>query len=182
MSEWKEKLIGELVSFSKGKLTKQSQFPIVGFLPLVNTDVINGKLTSYAESNGAVLCSENDVLMLWDGERSGLVAIGNSGVVGSTFAKLQTIKEIDSKYFYYFLDYKFDWIQHQRTGTGVPHVPKNLDKILWVKYPENKATQRKIARILSPPEAGIEKTEAALPNTKPSNKACCTICLHAALT
>ncbi|MEA3485851.1 MAG: restriction endonuclease subunit S [Candidatus Aerophobetes bacterium] len=166
MSDWKEKILGELVSFSKGKLTKQSEFPVDGFIPLINTDAINGKITSYAESNGAVICSKSDVLMLWDGERSGLVTIGYFGVVGSTFSKLRSVEFVDSTFLFYYLDDKFDWIQNQRTGTGVPHVPKNLDKILWVKYPENKTTQRKIARILSTADAVIEKTQAAIAKYK----------------
>jgi len=166
MSEWKEQIIGELVSFTKGKLTKQSEFSIDGFLPLINTDAINGNPTSYAESNGAVVCDKSDVLMLWDGERSGLVSIDNSGVVGSTFAKLRTVDFIDSKFLFYFLNNKFAWIQNQRTGTGVPHVPKNLDKILLIKYPTYKPTQRKIALILSTVDEVIKNTQATIAKHK----------------
>jgi type I restriction enzyme, S subunit len=166
MSKWQEKILGEVVSFIKGKLTKQSEFPKDGFLPLINTDAIKGKFTLFAESNGATICRESDVLMLWDGERSGLVAIGKEGVVGSTFAKLSSIEAIDSKYLYYYLDNKFEWIQQQRTGTGVPHVPKDLDRILWFKYPENKSTQHRIARILSTTDTVIEKTKAAIAKYK----------------
>ncbi len=135
-------------------------------MPLINADVVNGKICSYSDSRGAIICEENDILMLWDGERSGLVAIGHSGVVGSTFAKLKAFDFIDSEYLFYFLHETFSWIQHQRTGTGVPHVAKNLDKILWVKFPENKTEQKKIAKILSTADAVIEKTQAAIAKYK----------------
>ena len=130
MSKWNEKIFGEVATTSKGRLTLQSEAKEQDFLPLINTDAVNGKPNLFGYSKGAVLCESDDVLMLWDGERSGLVAIGFSGVVGSTFAKLTPCHFIDSKYLFYFLDSKFYWIQGQRTGTGVPHVPKNLDKIL----------------------------------------------------
>ena len=166
MSEWKDKILCDVVSMSKGKLTQQSESPIDDFLPLINTDAVNGKSTIYSASKGAILCTDTDVLMLWDGERSGLVTIGHSGVVGSTFAKLKVFDFIDSKYLFYFLDNRFSWIQNQRTGTGVPHVPKNLDKILWIKYPEEISEQRQISHILSTCDAVIEKTQAAIAKYK----------------
>lgn len=166
MSKWNEKIFGEVATTSKGRLTLQSEAKEQDFLPLINTDAVNGKPNLFGYSKGAVLCESDDVLMLWDGERSGLVAIGFSGVVGSTFAKLTPCDFLDSKYLFYFLDSKFYWIQGQRTGTGVPHVPKNLDKILWVKYPENKPEQKQIAKILSTADAVIEKTQAAIAKYK----------------
>lgn len=166
MSKWNKKLFGEVATTSKGRLTLQSEAKEQDFLPLINTDAVNGKPSLYGYSKGAVLCDRDDVLMLWDGERSGLVAIGYTGVVGSTFAKLSPNDIIDSKYLFYFLDSKFHWIQGQRTGTGVPHVPKNLEKILWVKYPENKTEQQQIAKILSTADAVIEKTQATVAKYK----------------
>lgn len=166
MSKWNDKIFGEVATTSKGRLTLQSESKDKDYLPLINTDAVNGNPSLYGYSKGAVLCEPNDVLMLWDGERSGLVAIGYSGVVGSTFAKLSPNDFIDSKYLFYFLDSKFYWIQGQRTGTGVPHVPKNLDKILWVKYPESKTEQQQIAKILSTADTVIEKTQAAIAKYK----------------
>jgi len=166
MSNWEETMLGELVLSSKGKLTKQSEFLVEGFLPLINADAINGREMIFSDTKGAVLCAEDDVLMLWDGERSGLVTFGFKGVVGSTFAKLKTLEALDSKYLYYFLNEKFLWIQNNRTGTGVPHVPKDLERILIVKYPKDKTEQRQIATILSTADAVIEKTQAAIAKYK----------------
>lgn len=166
MSKWEEKMLGELIISSKGKLTKQSEFLEDGFQPLINADAINGRETIFSDTKGAVLCEEDDVLMLWDGERSGLVTFGFKGVVGSTFAKLKTLEALDSKYLFYLLNEKFLWIQNNRTGTGVPHVPKDLERILIVKYPKDKTEQRQIATILSTADAVIEKTQAAITKYK----------------
>ncbi len=161
MSNWKTKLIGELVMFKKGKIAEQSEIHREGYLPLINTNAVSGKEIIWANPNGVITCSEEDILMLWDGERSGLVAIGLNGVVGSTFSKLSILSEIHNLYLYYFLKDKFKWIQNQRTGTGVPHVPKDLHKILKISYPKS-IYQIKIAKILNTIDAVIEKTEQSI--------------------
>lgn len=166
MSEWKEKKLGELVHITKGKLTTQKDFQDNGFLPLINTEAITGNVLVYGLAKGSVLCNENDVLMLWDGERSGLVATNLCGIVGSTFAKLSVLNEIDNKYLFYFLTNKFYWIQNHRTGTGVPHVPKDLERILFVQYPVFIPEQHKIALILSTLDSVIEKTRSAIDKYK----------------
>lgn len=115
----------------------------------------------FAFPYAAVTSSPSDVLMLWDGERSGLVGTGIAGVVGSTVARLRPNDCIDGRFLYYTLKSQFYWIQQQRTGTGVPHVPKDLTKILAVQYPPL-PQQRKIARILTTVDNLIEKTEALI--------------------
>ena len=158
---WQKKPLGELVSTQKGKISEQSTFPLEGFAPIINTDVLRGDIKVWGKVLGSVNCIKNDVLILWDGERSGLCATGYEGVVGSTFAKMSVSNELDSNFLYRFVDFNFDWIQGQRTGTGVPHVPKNLNTILTVNYPPL-PQQKKIAKILSTCDAVIEKTEAAI--------------------
>jgi type I restriction enzyme S subunit len=158
---WKEIPLGELVTIQKGKISEQSDYPIKGYMPIINTDVLRGEVKVWGKIKGSVLCDQNNVLILWDGERSGLCAIGYTGVLGSTFAKMNVSNELEPQYLYRFIDYNFDWIQGQRTGTGVPHVPKDLKTILKVEYPPL-PQQRKIAKILSTCDEVIEKTEAAI--------------------
>jgi type I restriction enzyme S subunit len=57
---------------------------------------------------------------------------------------------------------RFAWIQHRRTGTGVPHVPKDLGRILKLRYPKSPNVQKKIAAILTSIDTAIEKTEALI--------------------
>jgi type I restriction enzyme S subunit len=159
---WQLKPLGELLTnIQKGKISEQSEYPINGFIPVINTDTLRGDIKVWGKELKSVVCKKDDVLILWDGERSGLCAIGYSGIVGSTFAKMSVNFEIDPNYLYRFLDFNFPWIQNQRTGTGVPHVPKDLTKILKITYPPL-PQQRKIAEILSTCDEVIEKTEAAI--------------------
>jgi len=160
---WHEEPLGELCTPRKGKNTTLSEGVKDGYLPYLGAGQISGaSIETFASVDGGVICNEDDILILWDGERSGLVGYGNSGVVSSTAAKLVVNKKINSEYLYYFLSEKFSWIQNQRTGTGVPHVPKDLAKILSIRYPREDLAQKKIARILRSTDNAIEKTQALI--------------------
>jgi type I restriction enzyme S subunit len=123
---------------------------------------ISGKSDGYASTSLAVMANERDVLMLWDGERSGLVGHHLLGAVSSTVAKLTPNGKIDSTLLYYLLLNNFEWIQNRRTGTGVPHVPKDIGRIIQLCYPKKQGTQRRISRILQTIDQTIEKTEALI--------------------
>jgi len=162
MNNWERKFLSELVSVQKGKqvsvinVQEKNHLPYIGAGSLEN---ISSGL--YADYKNAVICNPKDVLMLWDGERSGLVGTEIYGVVGSTVARFRLTNEIDYKFLYYSLFGAFRWIQQNRTGTGVPHVPKNLTKILSIALPPL-PQQRKIAKILTTVDNLIEKTEALI--------------------
>jgi type I restriction enzyme S subunit len=91
-----------------------------------------------------------------------LVGYGRQGVVASTVSKLSPSDKVEPKYLYYALSERFDWIQHRRTGTGVPHVPKDLGRLLKLRYPKQRTIQQRIATILSGIDTAIEKTEALI--------------------
>lgn len=124
--KWESKALSEISTIQKGKISEQSQYPKSGFAPILNTDFLRGDIKVWGKISGSVLAEKSDVLILWDGERSGFSAIGHDGVVGSTFAKIKSNNEVYSEYLFRFIDNNYEWIQNQRTGTGVPHVPKDL--------------------------------------------------------
>lgn len=65
--------------------------------------------------------------MVWDGARSGLIGKGFEGAIGSTIVALRPI-DILKEYLYYFLLCKYDYINTNHKGTGIPHVDPD---ILW---------------------------------------------------
>jgi len=164
--KWVHKKLGELVVPLKGKLTEQSDCFHDSWELLINTTSIEGESKTWANPNNAVLCEPDDVLMLWDGERSGLVITGKKGVVGSTFARLRPNQELDGKFLYFFLLNNFEWIQNRRTGTGVPHAPKDLMRIFQISYPESLSAQRRIAAILSSADRVIASTRKVIAKYK----------------
>ncbi|MBU2854954.1 restriction endonuclease subunit S [Acidithiobacillus ferriphilus] len=162
MSEWLTLPLGSLANFQKGRKVETSEHPREGFAPYLGASAISGVIEEYGDTRIGVMSAPGDVLMLWDGERSGLVGKAQAGVISSTVARLSPKTDAIGEYLYYVLDSKFEWIQGRRTGTGVPHVPKDLARILSITYPKSKNEQRRIAEILSTLDAAIDQTEALI--------------------
>lgn len=162
MSEWVESPLSQLATFQKGRKVDTSPFNGDGYAPYLGASGLEGGDDGFAATRLAVIAKSTDTLMLWDGERSGLVGYGRQGVVASTVSKLSPSDKVEPKYLYYALSERFDWIQHRRTGTGVPHVPKDLGRLLKLCYPRQRTIQQRIATILTGIDTAIEKTEALI--------------------
>lgn len=162
MSEWVTESLNQLVTFQKGRKVDTSSYQNIGYEPYLGAGALSGNFDGYASTEFAVKANVNDVLMLWDGERSGLVGVNLQGTVASTVSKLTPNNKIISWFLFYLLKLNFEWIQNRRTGTGVPHVPKDLGRILELKYPTNKALQHKLVNILQTIDQAIESTQALI--------------------
>lgn len=162
MTDWTDKPLGQLARFQKGRKVRTSDFAEDGFATYLGAASLAGESEGYAATGLAVLAASTDVLMLWDGERSGLVGHGLSGVVSSTVSRLTPTTEITGTYLYYHLAYRYEWIQGRRTGTGVPHVPKDLARILKIGFPIRFPEQQRITEVLLAVDSAIEKTEALI--------------------
>ncbi|MRT19199.1 restriction endonuclease subunit S [Comamonas sp. CAH-2] len=162
MNEWVESPLYQLATFQKGRKVDTSPFNGDGYAPYLGASGLEGGDDGFAATRLAVIAKSTDTLMLWDGERSGLVGYGRQGVVASTVSKLSPSDKVEPKYLYYALSERFDWIQHRRTGTGVPHVPKDLGRLLKLRYPKQRTIQQRIATILTGIDTAIEKTEALI--------------------
>jgi type I restriction enzyme S subunit len=163
---WDEKQLQELVSFQKGHVVTTHPYETTGALPYIGAENFGGAFTLYTRDPEAVVCEPTDILMLWDGERSGLCSKGLQGAIGSTVARLRPRGGIDGGYLYHQLTRYFPWIQARRTGTGVPHVPKDLARILWVPLPNDEEQQRRISEVLDTLDEAILKTEAVIAKLK----------------
>lgn len=159
MSEWVTKPLSDLVAFHKGKKVDTWDYPAENRALYLGAGSLSGRHDGYASLAGSVQAKNSDVLMLWDGERSGLVSSGLEGVVASTVMRLTPTGEIDSRLLTYILSMNFEWIQNRRTGTGIPHVPKDLGRIFKCKYPVRIREQKNIANILQTIDEAIERTE-----------------------
>lgn len=160
MSEWIEKPLKDLVSFKKGKKVDTSELALDGYLPYLGASSLTGGEDGFAVPTGGISCNAADALMLWDGERSGLVGPGKPGVISSTVMRLRPEGEMAGRYLVHCLRDRFNWIQARRTGTGVPHVPKDLGRILSLNFPKREEVQSKICDILDTLDTQIEATDA----------------------
>jgi type I restriction enzyme S subunit len=162
MPEWIEAPLAQLSIFQKGRKVDTAPYEDEGYAPYLGASGLAGGDDGFGQTTFGVMSAPNDTLMLWDGERSGLVGYGQRGVVASTVCRLSPGDNLEPKFLFYALSARFDWIQHRRTGTGVPHVPKDLGTILRLRYPKSKAHQQKICAVLTAIDTAIEKTETLI--------------------
>lgn len=157
----KTKLLN-LVSSRKGKKPSAfSQTEKAGYLPYIDIKLFDkGILSRYAKADKkATLVNKQDVLVVWDGARFGLSALGWEGVLGSTIVALQS-NYLISKFLYYFLQLNFETIQAKPRGVGIPHVEPSLFWNLPIPVPpmaEQKRIVKKIEELFGVIDRDIQR-------------------------
>ncbi|MCF8069206.1 MAG: restriction endonuclease subunit S [Desulfobacterales bacterium] len=124
---WKSTPLGDVCKTLKGKKPKNSgEISKNRTIPYINIKAFEtGLPVEYAESGNYPECSKGDVLIVWDGARSGLTGRGVAGYVGSTLSKIWS-DIVDNGYLYYFLQSQYDFINTNTKGVGIPHVDPNI--------------------------------------------------------
>lgn len=119
---WKLVKLNDLILTQKGKkpqTLKNKAFE--GSLPYLDINALeNNKIIQYADIPSSLLSSEKDLLIVWDGSRSGLIMKAQVGAVGSTLMLITPF--VDANYLFYFLQYKFEYLNRNTTGDSIPHV------------------------------------------------------------
>ena len=161
---WETVRLGSLVESEKGKKPKRcaSERSSSYSLPYINIRAFEeGVIESWADGEGCRMCHESDLLLVWDGARSGLVGKGMSGALGSTLARINLI---ENQYAFYFLQSKYDQINSRTKGSGTPHVDPDL---LWnYEFPvppfnEQRRIVARIKELFSELDKGIESLRKA---------------------
>jgi type I restriction enzyme S subunit len=135
---WTFDRLDQLAEIRKGRQPKELVDERVnGQLPYILIDVLIGGAPRYASLEGAVVCAEEDVLMVMDGASSGLVFTGYSGVVGSTLAAISPIGPIAgcNNYLFFLLHSKFEEIRGKNVGAAIPHANKDYLQQMAVIVP-----------------------------------------------
>ena len=163
---WASILLEELVTSRKGKkpaVTKGE--PAKGFVPYLDIESIEkGTDRKYAEVASSRLASEKDVLIVWDGARSGWAGQGRPGAIGSTLMALEPLA-CDRDYLYRFLQSQFDQVNTNTRGTGIPHVDP---EVFWnIEVPlaplnEQRQIEAKLEKLLGKVDA-CQKRLAKIP-------------------
>jgi type I restriction enzyme S subunit len=110
--------------FNSGERSKERNVPYINIKAFES-----GEAEQYAESGNYPKCTEDDVLIVWDGARSGLIGRGVSGYIGSTLAKISA-GSLHNRLLFYFLQSKYSDINSRTKGIGIPHVnPQVLESI-----------------------------------------------------
>lgn len=133
--KWKNLTLQEVCSISKGKKHSEVEQSKTSHRYIQIEDIQDSATLKYTEELGT-RCTENDVLIAWDGANAGMVGTGLNGMIGSTLARLKVVsKEVHPYYFYWFLKSKFVEIKSQRTGATIPHVNGGVLRNMKVPIP-----------------------------------------------
>lgn len=134
-----------------------------GFAPYIDIKLFDrGILSRFAKCDTKVtLVNKNDVLVVWDGARFGLSAIGWEGVLGSTIVALNS-QYVLPKFLFYFIQSNFKKIQSKPRGVGIPHVEPSLFWNLPIPVPpmaEQKRIVKKIEELFGVIDEQVKRLE-----------------------
>ena len=160
---WKSSPLGDVCITRKGKKPKNSgKISKDRTIPYINIKAFEtGIPAEYAEPGDYPECSKNDVLIVWDGARSGLTGRGVAGYIGSTLSKIWS-DIIDNGYLYYFLQSQYDFINTNTKGVGIPHVDPNV--LYSIDFPIAPENEQK--RIVAEIEKQFSRLDEAVDNLK----------------
>jgi len=163
---WVECELKDVVKYKKGKKPKKLYLEFnENLLPYVDIKCFEKNITeSYAEKNDGVVIDANNVLVVWDGARAGFCgSYKDKGILGSTIMSISPIL-INKMFFEFFIKSKFDILNKNTKGTGIPHVKPDLFWSLKFNLPplnEQKRIVEKIEEEFAKIDQGIEKLKLA---------------------
>ena len=160
---WESAPLGDVCKTLKGKKPKNSGKPSNDrTVPYINIKAFEtGIPVEFAEPGDYPECSRENVLIVWDGARSGLTGRGVSGYIGSTLSKIWS-EIIDNGYLYYFLCSQYNYINTNTKGVGIPHVDPTV--LFSIDVPIAPLNEQK--RIVAEIEKQFSRLDEAVDNLK----------------
>ena len=138
--------------------------PFNGSVPYLDISTLeNGEVKQFTFKELGSYATKEDILVVWDGSRSGLTFLGQEGVVGSTIMILTPVG-IYYEYLYFFLRYKYGFINKNTVGSSIPHVNTSLFFGLQIPYIEFEKQKELISQVKSK----IERNAAFIRDQKKS--------------
>ena len=125
--------LNRVIKFIKGKKPKIiSEKKIENYKKYLTIACLNGQELNYADTDKMII-SNNDLLMVMDGASSGDIYYSDSGVVGSTLAKVDIIDDNYRKGYIYFCIRKYtNLIKSKNIGSAIPHTDKTFVGNLFI--------------------------------------------------
>ena len=150
----------ELFTLEKGKPPLQTPYSGPGAEIYLTPDFLRGQTEPEhaLPSSNAIRVVDGDVIILWDGSNAGEVLRARNGMLASTMMRIGHNSDYDTGYFYYALkDWEY-YLKGQTSGSGIPHVDKEILGNLSI-FNCKKPEQIKTTEILSTVDQAIDQTE-----------------------
>ena len=120
-NSWNAVRTKEILSLRKGKNPKDLSEQVKKF-PYLDIEALDRKnIRRWSDDEKAPMCTENDILVVCDGSRSGLILQGENGILGSTLAIIQTYPKIQS-YIKILFQALFKELNTSMKGAAIPHL------------------------------------------------------------
>jgi len=163
---WAWTSLGKILDFIKGKKPKNLGPKSEALsIPYIDIEAFEDRIVNrFTDGIDCALCDTDDLLVVWDGARCGLVGRGASGAIGSTLGKLVHY-EMDSSYLFYFLQSMYGHINKRPRGVGIPHVEPNTFWNINIPIPPH-GEQKRIVAMLEELFARLDAGVGALRKVK----------------
>lgn len=124
--------LSDLVSIHSGKKASLSE---TGETPYLDIDSLDKDIQKYYAVDGVTDVSADDIIIVADGYRSGMVMKGKKGRLGSTMKSLRLLPnaQITSSFLYYYLSYITLNRMQFLSGSTVRHL--NMAMVKEIKVP-----------------------------------------------
>ena len=124
----------DLFTLQKGKNPKDLSERVMKYSYQDIEALDRGNIRRYSNDEKAPKCTDEDILVVCDGSRSGLVLNGRAGIVGSTLAVIETPKFIQDYLKILFLQ-DFKRANTNMKGAAIPHLDTNVLLATDVGFP-----------------------------------------------
>lgn len=126
------------VSYTKGKnpISLNSEGFGKPYIGASDLDALNNTYENYTTDEYIPECTKDDILVLWDGARAGLLGTNKIGCISSTIAKLEVIPEvIYTRFFFWYLKGFEKFLSDMVTGTTIPHMNRRyIEDIQFIDF------------------------------------------------
>lgn len=159
--------LSDIITLQKGKKPKEIKSACCdSFFPYVDIKAFEtGKIDKFTDGEKCVKCEDNDLLIVCDGSRSGLIGKAVKGFVGSTLARIDCDLSVDKDYLYYFIQSKYKLLNSNVKGTGTPHLKQELLKLFRLYLPSIEQ-QKLIVKQIEDSLSQLDSAVATLNKTK----------------
>ena len=162
---WKSELLGKIAKAEKGIKPKTLiEGKSNNSIPYIDIRAFEkGEIRFYTDGVKCRICEKNDILLVWDGARSGLCGKAIKGAIGSTLAKISS-NFLSNEFLFYFLTANYNKLNTTTKGIGIPHIDPNFLwnlKIFVPPLPEQHRIVAKIEELFSELDKAVENLQTA---------------------